>query len=148
MYEPLEEQLGRSTDWTAAGWDFEIRRKTQWLREDLRMLDVSEKELQSWSRCNHLPETESLGAAIGCLYVLEGSMLGGQMISRQFGEKLGITPATGGRFFNGYGADTGRQWRAFGTWAQTASDRAGGLEAPATRGAEQTFRCFGSWLKF
>jgi heme oxygenase (biliverdin-IX-beta and delta-forming) len=148
LYEPLEEKLARSTDWSAVGWDFDVRRKAEWLRADLGALHVSEKELNTWTRCNQLPETRGLGPVIGCLYVLEGSMLGAQMISRRFRETLGITPANGGRFFEGYGAETGRQWRAFGAWAQTVSDQAGGLEAPAARGAQQTFECFGRWLKF
>ncbi|MGC4072816.1 MAG: biliverdin-producing heme oxygenase [Nibricoccus sp.] len=148
LYEPLEAQLGTSADWRALDFDFDAHRKTAWLRGDLAALGVNEAEINSWERCRTLPSTEGVGAAIGCLYVLEGSTLGGQMISKQFRETLGVTPETGGRFFNGYGAETGQRWRAFGMWAQTADDRAGGLEQPAAEAAKHTFACFGQWLKF
>jgi len=41
----------------------------------------------------------SIPAALGVLYVLEGSKLGGKVISRQIQRTIGITPTEGGRFF-------------------------------------------------
>lgn len=147
LYEPLEAQLGASVDWTSLKFDFEAHRKTAWLRDDLAALGVSAAEMDSWQRCAELPDTTGVGAAIGCLYVLEGSTLGGQVISKRFRETLGVTPENGGRFFNGYGAETGQRWRAFGHWAQRADEQAGGLEQPAAEAAQRTFACFGQWLK-
>ena len=49
--------------------------------------------------------------AVGCLYVLEGSTLGGQIILRRAAERLGIDADTGAGFFHGYGAQTGAMWR-------------------------------------
>jgi heme oxygenase len=147
LYEPLEAQLERSADWSSLKFDFDAHRKAAWLREDLSALGVSAAEMDSWQRCRSLPDTAGVGAAIGCLYVLEGSMLGGQVISKRFRETLGVTPETGGRFFNGYGAETGQRWRAFGQWVQEADVREGGLEVPAAEAAKSTFACFGQWLK-
>jgi heme oxygenase len=46
----------------------------------------------------NLPVINSLGRLVGALYVLEGSTLGGQLISRQLNQHLGLTLNTGARF--------------------------------------------------
>ena len=145
LYEPLEEDIGKAADWKEAGWDFETRRKTPWLRDDLRALGVDDTEFPGWPRANRLPALADFGAAVGALYVVEGSTLGGQMISRQFAEKLGVTPARGGKFFHGYGEDTGRKWREFGQWAEGQATRAP-LADTAVRGARETFAAFSEWM--
>jgi len=48
---------------------------------------------------------------LGYLYVMEGSTLGGQLISRHFRQTLGIELATGGAYFHGYGEQTGARWK-------------------------------------
>lgn len=145
LYEPLEARLGTAADWSGAGWDFDARRKTEWLREDLRALGTSQTELQSWPRATTLPGVEDFGAAVGALYVLEGSTLGGQVISRQFREKLGVTPERGGKFFHGYGDATGRRWREFGQWAEAQGARSE-ISDTAVRGARETFGAFAEWM--
>ncbi len=145
LYEPLEARLTNATDWSATGWDFAATQKTAWLREDLQALGVSAEEMAEWSRAERLPPLEDFGEVAGCLYVLEGSTLGGQVISRQFADKLGITPETGGKFFRGYGEATGRHWRAFGQWAE-AQAAAQPIETAAVRGARDTFNSFAHWM--
>jgi len=83
--------------------------KSSHLRQDLQHLGVT---IESLPLCQDLPPLDTLADAGGCLYVLEGATLGGRMITRHIQARLGITPATGGRFFEGYGADTGTMWRA------------------------------------
>ncbi|MDF1751424.1 MAG: biliverdin-producing heme oxygenase [Verrucomicrobiales bacterium] len=77
--------------------------------------------------------------AVGALYVLEGSRFGGSVILREAGH-LGITPALGGKFFSGYGKETGAMWKQFTNWADSvlAADR---LECAAD-GADQCFSYF------
>ena len=56
----------------------------------------------------------SRAEALGGLYVLEGSLLGGVVIARDVERRLGLGPETGGNaFFAGHGRDTARTWRAF-----------------------------------
>lgn len=57
-----------------------------------------------------LPDAAS---ALGSMYVLEGSALGGQVIAKQVGAQLGLTPANGAAYFQGWGDETGRHWREF-----------------------------------
>ncbi len=83
--------------------------KTAHLRQDLEYFGVEFDELPL---CRALPRLETQADVLGCLYVLEGATLGGQMITRHVRATLGITPTTGGCFFEGYAQDTGKMWQA------------------------------------
>ncbi|SEO04388.1 Heme oxygenase [Duganella sp. CF517] len=68
------------------------------------------------TRAEHEALEQTLGltqvALTGAAY-LEGATLGGQFISQHVRQVLGVTPATGGRFFHGYGHRTGQMWQHF-----------------------------------
>ncbi|MPR32594.1 biliverdin-producing heme oxygenase [Salmonirosea aquatica] len=55
----------------------------------------------------------STAKALGTLYVLEGSKLGGKVISRQISKTIGVTPLRGGRFFAGTGGSGTEGWKEF-----------------------------------
>jgi heme oxygenase len=58
--------------------------------------------------------TASVATALGAMYVLEGSTLGGRVIERHCAGPLGVSPAHGGAFYHGYGARTGSLWQTCG----------------------------------
>lgn len=148
IYEPLEEKLAEAVDWRSLGWDFEERRKVGWLKDDLQALGVSAGEVLVLPSCDDLPELDSIGAVVGCLYVLEGSTLGGQFISKLLRQRLGITQETGGRFFTGYADQTGARWREFGAWAEgLAAANDSQMERDAVDAAKTTFDCFSRWFQ-
>lgn len=145
LYIPLETSLGSAVDWKAEGWDFDGRRKTPLLIADLKALGVADPA--SLPVATEIPVAGNLTEAVGVLYVLEGSTLGGQMISKQFGQALGISGSNGGLFFHGYGAETGMKWREFGQWAESKASAAGHqFQQNATRAAQATFEAFGRAL--
>jgi heme oxygenase (biliverdin-IX-beta and delta-forming) len=147
LYEPLEAALGRAVDWPALGWDFQSRLKVPLLRQDLADLGVDAAGMAAWTRCAALPPLESDGAAVGCLYVLESSTLGGQILSRQFSDRIGIPTDRGGRFFRGFGPATMAHWRTFGLWSEQQAEAGGDLFLrSAVRTAAETFRTFSRWL--
>ena len=82
--------------------------KTALLRQDLQQLGVSSDGLPL---CRQLPPIQTQAEVLGCLYVMEGATLGGRLITQHVQAAIGIMPATGGRFFEGYGPDTGRMWQ-------------------------------------
>jgi len=140
VVQPLEVLLESRVDWNATGWDFAARLKTPWLVQDIQ-------SLRGLAPVSHLappelPLIEGLGEGIGCLYVLEGSTLGGQGISRHFRELLKITPERGGAYFNAYGAETGRRWKEFCQWAESAAVADPGMIEAACSSARQTFAAF------
>jgi heme oxygenase len=136
FYRPLEEELA-ALDWTAVGINFVARRKTPLLEEDMCFLRIPHSQTKESKQ--PLDRT-NLDFALGCLYVLEGATLGGQVISRHLA-KLGIGPENGGRFFNGYGAKTGEMWKSFQTSA-TAYCVTDDQIDEAVNGAQSTFRKF------
>jgi heme oxygenase len=82
--------------------------KTMHLQKDLRYLGVVTEILPF---CRNLPPLDTQAQILGCLYVLEGATLGGRIITKHIRAVLGITPGTGGRFFEFYGGDTSRMWQ-------------------------------------
>lgn len=90
------------------GINFAERRKLAYLQQDMQELhsDIQEN--------NFVPQVTitTPAQALGCMYVLEGSSLGGSVIKRQ----LGKSPHFEGvhfHFFGCYGEDTGRLWKEF-----------------------------------
>jgi heme oxygenase (biliverdin-IX-beta and delta-forming) len=112
FYSPLELRLSR-LDWGACGIDFARRTKSRWIEADLVDFNLGAAAVASLPQCRILPPTETVRDGIGVLYVLEGSTLGGQVILRRLGPKLGIGPGFGGRFFASYGPDIGPMWRDY-----------------------------------
>ena len=51
--------------------------------------------------------------ALGIMYVMEGSTLGGRFILKNINEALGYTGETGAQYFAGYGNATGSRWKNF-----------------------------------
>jgi heme oxygenase (biliverdin-IX-beta and delta-forming) len=112
FYEPLEAGLIRVVV-DCGDLDLRGREKGSRLRHDLRMLGLSEAGLAAIPRCPTVPHVDGVPGALGCMYVLEGSTLGGQIIHRHLEERLAIDAHSGGTFFHGYGAETGAMWRSF-----------------------------------
>lgn len=145
FYEPFETALARF-DWRQAGLDFEERRKAGRLRADLSALGWEGAAIDGAARCRDLPRPAALAGAVGCLYVLEGATLGGQVIARQTARSLGVGPERGGRFYEGYGEATGRLWRAFGSAANAYCGHDERRSEEAVDGAIATFAAFEAWL--
>lgn len=82
--------------------------KTALLQRDLRYLGA---EIENLPLCRSLPSTETQAEVLGCVYVMEGATLGGRLITQHVRTTLGITPTTGGSFFDGYGDETGVMWQ-------------------------------------
>ena len=136
LYRSLEAELD-VLDWSAIGIDFDARRKTPLLEEDLCVLEVPHLSDAAAHSSSRRADREF---ALGCLYVLEGATLGGQFISRHLA-RLGIGPTNGGLFFNGYGARTGEMWKSFQTSASLNCSTDEQIEQ-AVQGAKATFGRF------
>ncbi len=82
--------------------------KTHWLEEDLLKLGGSFPEPPSLAP---FPLPDDPAGLAGCIYVVEGSTLGGMHLSR-----AGKFPESAGRFFRGYGDGTMPAWKEFVAW--------------------------------
>jgi len=145
FYRPLEAGLGEIGKWMERGLDLAERQKAPLLEADLHALGVANPT--ALPVCTDLPPHATVAAAFGCLYVLEGATLGGQVISRSVQKTNGITLDTGGRFFHGYGDRTGQMWQAFRaalvTFAVTPGDQHEIVSA-----AKDTFSKLHRWTTF
>lgn len=144
FYEPVEACLREVGGWAERGVDLAARRKAPLLRGDLEALDGG--RAGDLATCRALPPLDTAAASFGCLYVLEGSTLGGQFIARHIRATLGVTPESGGRFFQGYGAQTGAMWQSFRD-ALEAFATAGGSSDEVVAGAVETFRSLHRWCE-
>ena len=77
-------------------------------------------------------------AAIGSLYVIEGSALGGQVVARQLQRQHARDARSGAAYFHGAGERTGAQWREF-LGVLSDHDARGCNREAACEAAAQTF---------
>jgi len=145
FYRPLEMHLGSVMCPPGFLADFTARRKTPLLEKDLLFLDLPERELRALPQCQKLPTVESEAQAFGCLYVLEGATLGGQIISKYVADKLGYESERGATFFMSYGAEVRAMWCAF---CQALREYAMAHDADdeVVAAAVDTFDKFDQWL--
>ncbi len=109
---PLEAALC-ALDFGKLALDYSSRRKLAWLEADLKDLGHTDGTLANLPEFPGVPHLTDPLEALGALYVLEGSSLGRQVMLGKLGPRLDIRPDWGGRFFNGYGKETGRMWQSF-----------------------------------
>lgn len=98
--------------------DWHCRRgKPGWLTADLRRLpartDAADPPAGPREAGRPWPALTDPGAVLGCLYVIEGSMLGGRTAAGQVRSRLGPDAPT--RFFDGYRSSTASLWRSLRT---------------------------------
>ena len=147
FYAPLELSLFGSPAWHETGPLYFERRKTPRLALDLIALGAAPDALTALARCRELPDVTSGARLFGCLYVIEGATLGGQIITRHLNAQLGLTPQTGALFFSGYGEQTGSRWKAFGALLTAFAQRSGGEDDDEIiAAANQTFATITGWM--
>lgn len=119
------------------------RAKAAWLEADLAYFG---RDLAAIPRASgdQLPSTTSRPAILGAAYVLEGSTLGGQMISQHAERTLGLSEGRGYRFHRSYGPQVGTQWQAFRAELMRASSPE--TDASIVRAARDTFDLIHAWL--
>ncbi|MBX0289627.1 biliverdin-producing heme oxygenase [Hymenobacter sp. HSC-4F20] len=86
----------------SADWEIEARHRAHLIAQDL-------PGVGALPDCPRMPPLRTRAQVLGAMYVLEGSTLGGQLISRQLA-KAGSTLRT---YFTGYGEQTGSRWKRF-----------------------------------
>ena len=113
LYQAFEPLLEADAAWKTYGFDWQARRKLPLLHQDLRALGTSADFLSSPPAPPTLPPHASFAERVGSAYVLEGSTLGAQFISRHFANALALRPDSGLAYHTGYGAETGARWKEF-----------------------------------
>ena len=115
------------------------RRRLHLLAADLFSLGLPPEAIATLPACPP-PDLGSAAAAMGSLYVMEGSTLGGRVILRHVEAHL---DGAGCSYFTGYGNNTGMMWRSFvarlDQWPAAEAER-------IVIGATATFEHLGWWF--
>lgn len=121
--------------------DYPQRRKTAALAADIQALGGT---LPSKTPLNDLPQIKNHLQAFGALYVMEGSTLGGPVISAMIRKQLGLTDK-GLTFFYSYGEHLTTMWDTFKLTLNRQAETHSDVEMTITA-ANATFRKFGAVL--
>jgi heme oxygenase len=86
-----------------------------------------------------VPRIGNAAQALGSLYVVEGTALGGQLVAANLRRRLGIDADNGGAYFNGCGRGTAERWREYQALAQSQLQDDAACRAAAADAAVRTF---------
>ena len=142
FYAPVENGLARVA-LAAPPVGFSLVARAPLLRRDVIALGGATDEVSTLPICARLPRLQFPEDLAGCLYVLEGASLGGQVISRALARNLGIDRGSGAAFFAGDGDRTFARWKRVLAWLNAFDDR---IDAVATTACE-TFSTLERWLQ-
>ena len=145
FYAPVEAGLVRLA---AAGppLGFPLRARSELIERDLLALGLSRRELAELPRCTDLPRLSCPEDLAGCLYVLEGACLGGQVIAPALHRRLGVAKGSGASFFVGDAEATSARWILVLTWLDGLV-RAGARSEEIVASACATFLTLARWVE-
>lgn len=121
---------------TAVLPDYPKRRNSSYIKQDIIELGEDVSALLN----PEVPNINHTVSALGALYVLEGSIMGGPYIVemlRKYGMDKGFS------FFSGYGEDTGRMWGSF-TAVMNKAVKTPEEQTAIIATANETFSLFGN----
>lgn len=122
--------------------DINERRKVAAIETDLFSLGVKEKP----DICTQLPAIHHPLQALGALYVIEGSTLGGAIIAKMLQNNTALQATDAMlNFFKGYGEDTMQMWQAFKSFLENKIETDDDL-AQVIVAANETFVKLKAWM--
>ncbi len=122
--------------------DLSERKKAQLILEDLKHMGIQKK--QTVAPFKDASEI-SVAFAMGMMYVVEGSTLGGRFILKNIQDSLGFDEEKGASYFAGYGNKTGSFWKKYLN-SLTDFESENNSEAEIIAGADYAFQIIGKHL--
>jgi heme oxygenase (biliverdin-IX-beta and delta-forming) len=120
------------------------RWKLSAIADDLKSLGATPAEIHQIPQPGDSLRLDSAAAVAGAMYVVEGSTLGGAVLSRYFAQQWGLTRERGLAFFQFYGDRTGAMWQGYLEWLTSFEDPADADRAASA--ATTIFRSLAAWL--
>lgn len=139
---PIEAKF-RQYSWPADLEPSERWHKSAWLQQDIAAARDDGFLPSHPSVCTQPADLTSAATRYGWAYVIEGSMLGGQVLMKRLADRVKPWPM---RYLQGYGAAAGIRWRAFLAALERDVRHEGDIES-AARGAVDAFTSIGLWLR-
>lgn len=142
FYQSVEPHLAAFDHWPSLDINLKEKLKTPSLLRDLSSLNVMAKDIPSSPAPDWIHDEAS---AMGNFYVMEGSTLGGQIITRHVASRLHLSPDNGLAFFSSYGDAVGVRWKetrdALVRFAEQSH-----AEDVMIESAKKTFEALATWL--
>jgi heme oxygenase (biliverdin-IX-beta and delta-forming) len=141
----FEAEARQRNDWKQYQFDFDRHRRLHLLHLDLTALGVNPSSAQLPQPFLPL-QTADFHFLLGYFYVLEGSTLGGQILSKLVLKHLGLTPSSGAAYLYADGPLTADRWRS----CQSLLSQAGEFPQQADSilaGARDAFTRLDEWLR-
>jgi heme oxygenase len=145
FHRPVERDLAAVPGLEQLGLTLDRRWKSPRLERDLLGLGLAPGAVASLATCALTPRIHGLDSALGCMYVLEGATLGGQVVVRALSARLPAVLDRGSSYLRCYADETGAQWRAF-TSVLLAHGRHEAAQAEMVAAARETFTTLHAWL--
>lgn len=136
FYHPLNDQCG--------AFNFPQNVEVSTHSNHVQMLDndLTAMGKRNFKKNNFIqPEINNYLHALGALYVMKGSMLGGKVISDMIRKKLGAIPDS---FFSSGGQEVTSTWQTFKQSIDSINDP--DQQDSVVQGALNTFESFGVWI--
>lgn len=146
LVNPIEYRINQRSDWDVPALELKQRLKTQLITQDLIVLGVNSQHLHSLPICRIIPAFSNFSEILGCMYVLEGSTLGGQILSQYFHDRFKINSKTGCSYFSSYGAQIFEMWSRFVAFLNNYGINNANDTQKVVAGAIETFQSFERWL--
>lgn len=124
--------------------DMDNRYKSKYLQQDLNNLNVN--AVTNSNPVSSNITDNSTAFALGIMYVVEGSSLGGRVILKNIQSALGYDENNGARYFAGYGQTTGSSWKNFLAMMTEYQEKTQS-EAQIIAGANYAFNAIAKHLK-
>lgn len=140
-FKPVEEHIQSLVDDTILE-DIKERRQSGAILEDLKAIGAGEASAVSEA----LPVLQNIPQALGAMYVLEGSTLGGRFISQMLAKQLNRSAENGIAFFSGYGEQTDTKWKKFTEMMNLYVTNHPLNADEIVASANETFSKFGVWI--
>ncbi len=147
LYGPLEHSLARFSEWGNHGHGLLLPspNHSACLAADLEVIGVDPASVTQ-TPAALLPSLPTFAHAVGALYVLEGSTLGGQVILRDVETRIGPQIAGATQFFGGRGMAAVPTWQAFKVALNAFGQERPQLGTDVISGAEEVFRAIAVWF--
>ena len=143
FYVPVEAAVRRRAS-AELPLGFPLRARAELIERDLLALGLSPADIAALPLCSDRPELSCVEHLAGCLYVLEGACLGGQVLSPQLHRRLGLTKESGAAFFAGDEERTLPRWTVVVAWLD-GLPRTGASTTKIISAATATFDAFARW---
>jgi heme oxygenase len=145
FHQPVEEAIGIALGAETFGVAIPQWRRASLLNADLAALGVNENECQSTSMFVIQQNIGSPASAMGWLYVLVGSTLGGRLLARRLDQFLLLNDTAGRLFLLNGGESEHTFWKVFCDAVEACGSEYARRNEMKT-GADKAFRAFEDWF--